>query len=256
MPSSLQGKFVWYELTTPDSAAARRFFQAVLGWESRDGTVPGFDYSLMSAAGTDVAGIMGQTDDMPAGWLGYIGVDDIEAACAKAIAAGAAVCVPIHPIPGVGRFTILLDPAGSRFALLEYADHFPKPTVPTHGTHGNGWWRELHASDREKAFAFYSEQFGWVEAQAMDMGPMGIYQVVAPAAGEEGNGAMFNDRGRPPFWLFYFWVDDIDTAHDAVLANGGKVVNGPMEVPGGTWVFEGQDPQGLTFALVGYKTKK
>ena len=255
MASTLNGKFVWYELTTPAAPDARRFYGAVLGWDSRDAQVPGIDYSLMSASGADVAGFLALQDGMQAGWLGYICVDDLDAAFAKAQQGGAATCVPINPIPGVGRFALMTDPTGGFFGLLEYLDEFPKPTVPTHGTHGHGWWRELHTTDQEKAFAFYSGQFGWVKADAMDMGPMGVYQVVAPQDGDP-NGAMFNDAGRPPFWLFYFWVADIDVAHDAVLAHGGKVVNGPMEVPGGAWVFEGRDPQGLTFALVGERKKK
>jgi predicted enzyme related to lactoylglutathione lyase len=30
-------------------------------------------------------------------------------------------------------------------------------------------------------------------------------------------------------------------------------MNGPMEVPGGGWIIQGQDPQGAMFALVGTK---
>jgi predicted enzyme related to lactoylglutathione lyase len=36
-----------------------------------------------------------------------------------------------------------------------------------------------------------------------------------------------------------------------VKANGGQVINGPMEVPGGSWIVQGKDPQGAMFALVG-----
>ncbi len=101
MASPLNGKFVWYELVTPDAAASRRFFGEVLGWQSRDGQIPGLDYALMSAAGTDIAGFLQKPDDMPAGWTGYICVDDIEAAFAGAIAGGATAIVPVNPIPGV-----------------------------------------------------------------------------------------------------------------------------------------------------------
>jgi uncharacterized protein len=256
MASTLNGRFVWYELTTPDLDGAERFYGAVLGWQGRDAQVPGMRYSLMSAAGTDVAGAMSQMDDMSAAWLGYICVDDIDAAFAGTEKGGATTCIPVSPIPGVGRFTIQGDPAGGRFALIEYADEFPKPTVTACGTHGHGWWRELHTHDQNKALAFYEEQFGWGKGDAMDMGPIGVYQLLTPPGGGDPNGAMFNDRDRPPFWMFYFWVDDIDAAHEAVLANGGKVVNGPMEVPGGAWVFEGRDPQGVTFSLVGDRKKK
>ncbi|HEY1451933.1 MAG TPA: VOC family protein, partial [Roseiarcus sp.] len=51
----------------------------------------------------------------------------------------------------------------------------------------------------------------------------------------------------------YIDVDAIDAAAERVKSAGGKVVNGPMQVPGGSWVINGLDPQGATFALVAPK---
>jgi predicted enzyme related to lactoylglutathione lyase len=254
MASSLAGKFVWYELTTPDAAAARRFFAEVLGWTSRDGMVPGIDYSLTSIAGTDIAGVMGQQEGMPAAWLGYICTDDIQAAFAQATAAGAAPIVPVSPIPGIGRFSILIDPTGAPFGLLDYADAFPKPTVPDRGIQGHIWWRELHTTDRAKAFDFYSSQFGWQETERMPMGPEEFYQVFGDPLSR---GGMLTDRdAAAPHWLFYVWVDDIDATIGKIGKAGGTVLNGPMEVPGGAWIVQAADPQGIVFALVGDRTKK
>jgi hypothetical protein len=56
-------------------------------------------------------------------------------------------------------------------------------------------------------------------------------------------------------WNFYVGVDDIDRAADAVRAGGGQVVNGPMEIPGGEFAFNGVDPQGALFGLVGPRQK-
>ena len=53
----------------------------------------------------------------------------------------------------------------------------------------------------------------------------------------------------PNAWLPYFLVPDINAAADRVKASGGRVMMGPMEVPGGSWVLQGQDPQGGHFAL-------
>ena len=254
MASSLNGKFVWYELTTPDAPAARRFFAEILGWDSRDGQIPGLDYSLISAAGVDVAGMMGQQDGMPAAWLGYICVDDIDAAFAAAVKAGATPILPVNPIPGVGRFAILIDPAGAPFGLLEYAADFPKPVLPPNGVQGNIWWRELHTKDRAKAFDFYSGQFGWTEADRMPMGPVEFYQIYGD---EMPRGGIFTDNDAPALhWLFYVWVDDVDSTLDKIGKAGGKVLNGPMEVPGGTWIVHAADPQGIPFAVVGYRAKK
>jgi hypothetical protein len=34
---------------------------------------------------------------------------------------------------------------------------------------------------------------------------------------------------------------------------GGQVINGPMQVPGGSWIVQGLDPQGAMFSLVSAK---
>jgi predicted enzyme related to lactoylglutathione lyase len=52
-----------------------------------------------------------------------------------------------------------------------------------------------------------------------------------------------------PFWLYYFNVGDIDAAAERVKAGGGRILEGPFEVPGGSWIARCTDPQGAMFAL-------
>ncbi len=249
MTSILHGKFVWYELASTDAPAARRFYGAVLGWDSRDGEVPGIDYHVMGIGGTDIAGSMQITDGMQPGWTGYVAVDDIDAAAKKAQDGGATTIVPVSPIPGVGRFSILLDPQGAGFGLLDYADDFPrKPkSLPEKGLQGHGWWRELHTpGDAEEAYQFYHQQFGWPEVHRMPMPPEGFYLVFGEGMGM---GGLFKDSTAPaPYWLYYFWVDDIDATQAKLEKAGGKVINGPHEVPGGAWIINALDPQGVAFS--------
>jgi predicted enzyme related to lactoylglutathione lyase len=107
------------------------------------------------------------------------------------------------------------------------------------------------ADDWQKAFGFYSELFGWQKSDAMPMGEMGTYQMFS--TGGQAIGGMFNKPPAvpAPYWLYYFNVGDIDVAVERVWANGGQILNGPMEVPGGHWIIQGKDPQGAMFALVG-----
>jgi predicted enzyme related to lactoylglutathione lyase len=51
-------------------------------------------------------------------------------------------------------------------------------------------------------------------------------------------------------WLYYINVEAIDAAVERVKAGGGQVINGPMEVPGGSWIINALDPQGAMFALL------
>jgi uncharacterized protein len=54
-------------------------------------------------------------------------------------------------------------------------------------------------------------------------------------------------------WNFYFNVDSIGAAAQRVKTGGGNVLNGPMQVPGGSWIINCQDPQGAMFSLVSSK---
>jgi predicted enzyme related to lactoylglutathione lyase len=53
-----------------------------------------------------------------------------------------------------------------------------------------------------------------------------------------------------PAWNFYFNVPAIDAAIGRINEAGGKIVNGPMEVPGSSWIVQATDPQGAFFSLV------
>jgi predicted enzyme related to lactoylglutathione lyase len=65
-------------------------------------------------------------------------------------------------------------------------------------------------------------------------------------------GGMFNASPQmpaPPGWLHCVLVDDVNRAIEAVTSGGGRVLNGPMEVPGGDWIAQCTDPQGAMFAV-------
>ena len=135
-------------------------------------------------------------------------------------------------IPGVGRFAVCADPHGATFFLFKgSSDAQPQP-VPQ-GTPGHIGWHELYAGNGEKAFAFYSGLFGWTKTEAMDMGPMGTYQLFATDREAVGGMMTKPEQVPAPMWLYYFNVDNIDAAAARTRDNGGQVFNGPMEVPGG-----------------------
>jgi predicted enzyme related to lactoylglutathione lyase len=90
----------------------------------------------------------------------------------------------------------------------------------------------------------------------MDMGSMGVYRIFDEGDHKAmGDGGMMTKAPQIPVssWGFYFNVDSIKAAIKRVESGGGKIVNGPMQVPGGGWIINGQDPQGAMFALVSSK---
>jgi predicted enzyme related to lactoylglutathione lyase len=248
-------RFVWYELMTTDTEAARQFYEKVVGWNSQDAAVPGVSYTLFTAASGPVAGLMTMPDEAcqqgaPPLWIGYIGVSDVDAMAKRIAQRGGAAYVAPTDIPGVGRFAVHADPQAATFSIFKGANP-EQDAAPDCQLPGHIGWHELLAADWPAAFDFYSGLFGWQKADAIDIGEMGKYQLFS--ADGAVLGGMFNKPPAVPrpFWLFYFNVEDIDAASARVSAAGGQIVNGPMEVPGGAWIIQGRDPQGAMFALVG-----
>ena len=59
-----------------------------------------------------------------------------------------------------------------------------------------------------------------------------------------------------PFWLYYFNIDNIESAARRVEAGGGQILYGPIEAPGGSWIVHCADPQGAVFALLDRRSRK
>ncbi len=256
--SPSKGHFVWCELGTTDVPSATEFYSRVLGWTAKDAGMPGGLYMIVHAGDHPVGGIMAlPADVLTAGvrpaWVGYIGVADTDAYVARVMAAGGKIHRPADDIPGVGRFAVVADPQGAVFCLFTPLDDSMPPT--DHTASGQIGWHELHAADRDAAFAFYAALFGWTKTEAIDMGPMGVYQTFA-TGGPTGDGMiggmMTKTEAFPvPMWLYYFNVDNTAAAVARVTAAGGRLVHGPQEVPGGMWIAQCLDPQGVMFAMVG-----
>jgi uncharacterized protein len=251
-------KFVWYELTTSDLDAAQAFYSKVIGWNIVDAGMPAYRYGIVSAGTIAVGGMMAINDEMkargvPPCWTGYVGVMDVDAKTAQFKAAGGAIHLPPADIPGVGRFSLVSDPFGAVLILFKpQGGQSPAPVA--RGTSGHFGWNELMAGEREAAFNFYAAMFGWTKTTTHDMGPMGLYQLFASGGPGDTGGIMTKFPDMPmSFWAYYINVDSTSAALDRVKTNGGIVINGPMEVPGGDWLVQCQDPQGAFFSLVGPK---
>jgi predicted enzyme related to lactoylglutathione lyase len=75
-------------------------------------------YRVLKHGDTPRAGIMGEKGATPHG-LPYVGVDDCDAALARAQRAGGKLEVPATDIPTVGRFGIFRDPQGARLGIIK-----------------------------------------------------------------------------------------------------------------------------------------
>lgn len=249
------GSFIWYELMTTDPEGAKRFYEDVVGWTIGD-PMPGggVEYRMLGAPDGFAGGMLTLTREMCDGgarpmWFGYLGVDDVDEAIEKAVAAGASVQMPAFDAPGVGRIAIIVDPQGVPIYLMRGASDQDSNAYQRHGL-GHVAWNELMTSDRQAALDFYREQFGYVQDGAMDMGPeMGEYSFISHG-GQIVGAVMKASPESPRIWQYYVRVPDVDAAVGRVNAGGGQVLFGPMDVPGGERVLLGVDPQGASFGLV------
>jgi len=248
------GRFIWYELTTTDMQAAKTFYAAVVGWGTRDTSMAGIPYTVFTAGDASISGLSELPQDArnmgerPM-WLGYVCVDDVDATADRIKRLGGAVHVPPQDILDVSRFSVVSDPQMATFALFKWQNPVEEQPVDLRAR-GRVGWHELLADDWEKAWAVYSELFGWQKAEA-DVGAMGTYQQFA--TGGQTIGGMMTKPPTVPVscWLYYFNVDNIDAAVKRVKAASGQVLRGPTEVPDGNWIVQCADPQGAIFALVG-----
>ena len=179
----------------------------------------------------------------------YVGAPKLEEAAAHIKRLGGSECSPVIEGPTVGRMQMMTDPQGAAFYIYEPASAPQQPEAAAEV--GETSWHELMTTDAPAAMTFYAEIFGWQPSDAIDMGPMGKYQEFNRPHGMIGG--MMNKPPEmaqvTPNWQIYFRVPDILSAVERINANGGRILNGPMEVPGGDWIVNALDPQGAAFAL-------
>ncbi len=246
-----KGRFDWYDLMTTDVAAAKSFYSKTIGWKTKKWDHD--NYEMFIAGEQPIGGVIALSDDSkkqgaPPSWMAHIETDDVDATAKKAEQLGGRVRHPPTDIPTVGRFAVLTDPQGATFAVFKPLN--PMNDAPRKA--GFVSWHELNTTDYQAAWKFYSELFGWKNTSSMDMGPeLGAYWMFGLDS-QNTMGGMSNvakQHKMPPHWLYYVSVDDIDATMASIKQNGGKILNGPMEVPGGDKIAQFMDPQGAMFAI-------
>jgi predicted enzyme related to lactoylglutathione lyase len=251
------GRFAWYELMTTDVAAAKAFYAKVVGWGAQDASTPDLAYTLFTVGGASVSGLMELPEDArkmgaTPRWMGYVGVNDADATADRIRRLGGAVYVP-PTNSNIGRISVVADPQTAILALVEGPKAGQQQSAELDEP-GRVGWHELLAADSQKAFAFYGELFGWRKADA-ELGQTDAYQLFS--AGGQMIGGMFTKRPVEPvpYWLYYFNIGNIDAAAEHVKRGGGRIFEGPFEVPDGSWIVRCIDPQGAIFALQGKRSQ-
>ncbi len=128
-------------------------------------------------------------------WMAYVGVRDVNATAERIVRLGGAVYVPPTDT-NIGRISVVADPQTATLGLVEGLKA-GKQQPAEMGKSGRVGWHELLAADRQKAFAFYGEVFGWQKADA-EIGPTDKYQLFS-AGGQTIGGMLYKTARRNCF---------------------------------------------------------
>jgi uncharacterized protein len=113
---------------------------------------------------------------------------------------------------------------------------------------------DLTVADLAEARRFFEQVMGW-KFERFPM-PYEIYFVTAGAVDEPGiNGTMGAVKDSPicggrPMVCLTVPVDDVDATISAIEANGGKVIEPKMAIPGRGWYATCAEPGGLMFGIM------
>ena len=122
-PQPHPGQILWRDLTVPDAPAIRDFYKAVIGWEHSDHPMGDYaDYNMLQAeTGEVITGIInkrGVNAALPAVWLMYVGVEDVDASMRVCVELGGRVLVP--PKGDVAyKYAVIEDPAGAIIGIMQ-----------------------------------------------------------------------------------------------------------------------------------------
>lgn len=255
------GSFVWYELVTPDPAAAAAFYGAVVGWTcavpDMGGAMPYGQFTRSS--GIPAGGILPLTEPMRQmgarpGWLPYLSVADVPAALAAITQDGGTVVMPPTTIP-LGTFALVTEPSGAPLYVIAPVPPPDSPDATSQvfaaETEQAVCWNELASTDLPRATAFFARHFGFAFNETMPMGEFGDYCFVDHHGQRLGGMMPQSAPGLGSQWTFYFGVPSVRAAQQRIAELGGKVLIPAHPVPGGGWIVLALDPQGALFGVAG-----
>jgi len=120
------GTVVWIDLTVNDAEQVRDFYSLVVGWQPSSVDMDGYcDFNMNApASGEPIAGVCharGSNAGLPAKWMIYIIVDDVEESAQRCTDLGGKVLVGPKGMGSHGKYCVIEDPAGAVAALFEQA---------------------------------------------------------------------------------------------------------------------------------------
>lgn len=229
-----------------DLAASAAFYSKLLGCPA----LPAGGHRMILAphSGPTIALRAENPEGFP-GVVPFIGVPDVNAALARAVAAGATVEREPWQLPMVGSLARFRDAAGTIWGLTSATAPKPPSRVPMpFGDNpkppaGTVCSLEMYAADRDAAARFFAGQFGWGSLPTMDQ-----FMAFDPGAGI---GGVFQSHTPALPAVAYLYVADVPATLAGIESSGGRRIGDPMSMPGFATFGYFEDPSGTTMGLIG-----
>ncbi|MCX4645896.1 VOC family protein [Streptomyces sp. NPDC058293] len=243
----------WADLSTPDTDAARLFYQGLLGWRSEVVSDPQSQaYGLFRSGDELVAGIgPTRSPKEPSAWLPYYQSAGVDAVIARVKGNGGTVVTGPETIAEDGVFAVCQDPSGAAFGLWQPITNtgFGVVNAP-----GSFCWFELLTRDPDGSKDFYQSVLGW-GAKRHPYGGGGTYTEwsvdTEPFGGMLDTASGSFPEGLPAHWMVYVAVEDTDATAARCKELGGQTLVHPTTIEPGRFAVLA-DPQGASFAVITY----
>jgi len=206
--TSGNGKICYVEIPATDINESAAFYQAVFGWTvnvNSDGTAC-FDDGINEVSGTWV---LGRKACDEAGLLISIMVDSAVETL-KSITAHGGKVVKQWTMGSDEQLAWFNDPAGNLFGIYQHPG----------GGNGKICYVEIPAHESEQSANFYKAVFNW-PLREDNHGNIAFDDGVGVVSGMWVTGAIPSAEPGP---LIYILVNDIPTASEKIVLNGGKIV--------------------------------
>ncbi|WP_326713354.1 VOC family protein [Streptomyces sp. NBC_01474] len=243
----------WADLSTPDTDAARLFYEGLLGWRSEVVSDPQSEaYGLFRSGDELVAGIgPTRSPKEPSAWLPYYQSAGVDAVIARVKGNGGTVVKGPETISEDGVFAVCQDPSGAAFGLWQPITNtgFGVVNAP-----GSFCWFELLTRDPDGSKDFYQSVLGW-GAKRHPYGGGGTYTEwsvdTEPFGGMLDTASGSFPESLPAHWMVYVAVKDTDATAARCKQLGGQILVHPTTIEPGRFAVLA-DPQGASFAVITY----
>jgi len=226
------GKFIWADLFAEYPLQAGKFYSQVFGWNLRRFGSDSSAYWILSNGDRPLAGVARRENkekkpgSLQARWVGYISVEDLQAATQQVLQEGGRLLLEPRKVPDRGYQAIAMDSEGTPIGLM-YSDAGDPPDRLA-GV-GDWFWVQLFSKDPVGALSFYQNVFGLEGVPDTRTGREDDFLLVSGGHSRAGM-VPLEGNSRRGAWLGFVRVTDIDKSIRTAEKIGGQVLKAPAEV--------------------------